>query len=212
VTLDDRRLRWLLAAALVLVGAGLWFFVLRGADQPEDPFLVDASTTSVAATAPGGDPAVLGTAPAGVAAPSSPGTPFGGFDEVAIAVTPPDGGAPLLWCLLAAIAPEQRAQGLIGVTDLQGYPGMAFLYETEWQNSYHMRDVPMPLSIAWVAGDGEIVTITDMEPCLEREECPTYGASGTYRMAIEVPQGRLDELGIVPGARVARAGACAAGG
>ena len=49
--------------------------------------------------------------------------------------------------------------------------------------------------------------------CLELgNDVNAHAVFGTYRMAIEVPQGRLDELGIVPGARVARAGACAAGG
>ena len=204
MTLDDRRLRWLLAAALVVLALGLWFFVLRGADQPEDPFLADPPGATTP-TSP------LGTTPAGATPPGDPArVRAAGFDEVAIAVEPPGGGTSLLWCLLAAIAPDQRARGLMGVTDLQGYDGMAFLYDEDWQNSFHMKDTPMPLSIAWIAEDGAVVSTADMDPCLDEEPCPAYPPGGIYRTAIEVPQGRLDDLGIVPGARVHRAGACAA--
>ena len=75
------------------------------------------------------------------------------------------------------------------VTDLQGYSGMAFVYEEDVQNSFYMRNTPMPLSIAWIAADGSVVTITDMEPCEDRDGCPSYAPAGPYRYAIEVPQG-----------------------
>ena len=77
------------------------------------------------------------------------------------------------------------------VTDLQGYSGMAFVYEEDVQNAFYMRNTPMPLSIAWIAADGSVVTITDMEPCEDRDGCPSYAPSGPYRYAIEVPQGDL---------------------
>ena len=192
MTLDDRRVRWLLAAALALAALGVWFFVLRGADQPADP--------------------ELGAPPAdGTAAPGDPGrVPLEGFGELAIAVERPGVAEVLAWCLLAAIDPQQRARGLMEVTDLQGYDGMAFVYPEDSQNAFYMRNTPMPLSIAWIAADGGVVSTADMEPCEDRDGCPTYGPGGAYRMAIEVPQGRLDDLGIEPGATVRQTGTCAA--
>jgi uncharacterized membrane protein (UPF0127 family) len=193
VTLDDRRLRWLLAATLALAAVGAWFFVLRGADQPADPELAEAPA--------------LG----GAAAPGDPDrVPLEGFAELAIAVEQPGVAEVLAWCLLAALDPQQRARGLMEVTDLQGYDGMAFVYPQDSQSAFYMRNTPMPLSIAWIAADGSVVSTADMVPCEDREGCPTYPPAGPYRMAIEVPQGRLDDLGIVPGATVRRAGACAA--
>jgi uncharacterized membrane protein (UPF0127 family) len=192
MTLDDRRLRWLLAAALAVAALGVWFFVLRGADQPADPELGDAPALE-GAPAPG-DPRRV---------------PIEGFGELAIAVERPGAAEVLAWCLLAALDPAQRARGLMEVTDLQGYDGMAFVYQQDSQSAFYMRNTPMPLSIAWIAADGSVVSTADMAPCEDREGCPTYPPAGPYRMAIEVPQGGLDDLGIVLGATVRQAGACA---
>jgi uncharacterized membrane protein (UPF0127 family) len=186
VSLEDRRLKLLLAVALVLVGAGVWAFFLRGADGPADPALAEQVEGAV-------DPerALLA-----------------GFEEIAVTVEPGDGSL-LAWCLLAALNQEQRARGLMEVTDLQGYSGMAFVYQEDVENDFYMRNTPMPLSIAWIAADGEVVTITDMEPCEDREGCPTYGPDGPYRYAIEVPQGRLENLGITESSTVTVGGPCA---
>lgn len=187
---DDHRLRWLLWAALALIGAGVWVFVLRGADGPADP--------------------VVGQPPSATVAPGDPArVPLDGFDELAISVDPGDGSGLLSWCLLAALSGEQRSHGLMGVTDLRGYSGMAFVYPEESSNQYYMRGTPMPLSIAWINADGGLVSTADMAPCEDREGCPTYPPGGAYRLAIEVPQGRLADLGIVPGSNTRVSGQCA---
>lgn len=193
MTLDATRLRLLLGVAAVLAVAGAWVFVLRGADGPADPVLgapVDPSSP--------------------LAAPGDPGrVPLEGFGEVAVTVAPQGGGDLLAWCLLAAINAQQRARGLMEVTDLQGYSGMAFVYDDDVANGFYMRNTPTPLSIAWVAADGEVVAIADMEPCEDRAGCPTYAPEGRYRYAIEVFQGDLPELGITEGATVTVGGRCA---
>jgi uncharacterized protein len=195
VILDERRLRLLLAAALVVLGAGVYVFVLRGADQPADPYLATTRTTLANPLVPPGDPARV---------------PFEGFDEIAITVAPAGGGDLLSWCLLAALRAEQRARGLMQVTDLQGYSGMAFIYDTDVTNAFYMRNTPTPLSIAWIDNAGGVVSTADMAPCEDREGCPLYPPAGPYRTAIEVFQGGLDELGITAGATVSVGGACAA--
>lgn len=194
MTLDERRLRLLFAAALVLAGAGVYVFVLRGADQPADPYLATPRTTFTSPSGPPGDPARV---------------PLEGFDEIAVTVAPAGGGDLLSWCLLAALRAEQRAQGLMGVTDLQGYSGMAFVYDTDVTNPFYMRNTPTPLSIAWIDSSGGIVSTADMAPCEDREGCPLYPPAGPYRTAIEVFQGGLDDLGITDGASVSVGGACA---
>lgn len=220
--LDDRRLRWLLWAALAVLAAGIWFFFLRGADQPEDPVVLDDAAGATSTLLVDGVPRATeppaatdgGAAPAW-APPCDPGRePLPGFAEVAISVAPGDGSGLLAWCLLAATDREQRGQGMIGVTDLQGYDGMAFVYAAEVQNPYHMQHVPMPLSIAWVGADGRVVDTADMDPCTaeDRADCPLYASDAPFDLAIEVPQGRLEELGITEGAVVRLAGACAARG
>jgi len=194
VTLDDRGLRRLLLVAAAVIGLGLYAFVLRGADQPADPELGPAADASLGDIVPPGDPNRV---------------PLGDFAELAIAVRPADGGDPLLWCLLAALDAQHRARGLMEVTDLQGYSGMIFVYPEDSTGSYYMRNVPRPLSIAWIDAEGGIVSTTDMPPCEDREGCPTYPAAGPYRYAVETFEGGLEGLGITEGATVSLAGACA---
>ena len=193
VIFDERRARQMLWVACVVIGLGVYGFVLRGADQPADPY-VEPPPTSLPTAAPPGDPARV---------------PLEGFDEVAVFVEPAAGGDLLSWCLLLAQRAEQRARGLMQVTDLQGYSGMAFRYDTDSTNGFYMRNTPTPLSIAWIDVAGGVVSMTDMAPCPDQEGCPTYPAGGPYRTAIEVFQGDLDELGITDGARVLVGGACA---
>ena len=190
VQFTEAHARRLLAVAIVLVLLGVWAFVLQGAGGPTDP--------------------MLGPPVAGAELPGEPGRRMlDGFDEIAISVLPEGGGDALRWCLLAALEAQQRARGLMEVTDLQGYAGMAFVYDDDVSNGFYMRNTPTPLSIAWVAADGEVVTITDMAPCADQDGCPTYEPAGPYRYAIEVFEGDLPALGITEGATVTVGGACA---
>jgi uncharacterized membrane protein (UPF0127 family) len=195
MTIEGNRTRLaLLLVALVLVGVGIWVLVVQGANRPADPEL----GASVGAVSPTG---------------SEPGDPdrvlLDGFGEVAITVDPGDGTGLLAWCLLAALDAQQRGRGLMEVTDLQGYSGMVFVYEEDVANGFYMRNTPTPLSIAWVAADGGVVTTTDMAPCEDRDGCPTYSPDGPYRYAIEVFQGDLPDLGITEDATVSVGGRCA---
>lgn len=194
VSFDERRARHVLFAAFVVIALGVYAFVLRGADQPEDPYIEPAPVSeAIEGAPPAGDPARV---------------PLEGFGEVALVVEPAGGGDLLSWCLLLAQEAEQRNRGLMEVTDLQGYSGMAFLFDTDVTNGFYMRNTPTPLSIAWIDALGAIVSTADMAPCEDRDGCPTYQPSGPYRMAIEVFQGNLDDLGIVPGATMTLAGEC----
>jgi uncharacterized membrane protein (UPF0127 family) len=195
VSFDERRARLLLVAALALLGLGLWVFVLRGADQPADPYLAPTVSTVPAGVAPPGDPARV---------------PLAGFDEIAVTVAPADGGGLLAWCVLAALRDEQRSRGLMEVTDLQGYSGMAFVYDTDVDHAFYMRNTPTPLSIAWIDSAGSVVSTADMAPCEDRDGCPLYPPAGKYRTAIEVVQGGLAPLGITEGAKVTIGGSCSA--
>lgn len=195
----DGRLKRLGYVVGTVVAAGVLAMVVRSADEPTDPELGsiapgrEVGTTAPDAPGPGGDPER---------------EPFDDFGEVALTVRRADGSF-VLGCLLAALSPEQRQRGLMEVTDLQGYDGMAFLYEQDTDSGFYMRNTPMPLSIAWVGADGRLVSTADMAPCRNRADCPTYPPAGPYRLAIEVPQGGLDELGIAEGSTVTVAGECA---
>jgi uncharacterized membrane protein (UPF0127 family) len=131
-----------------------------------------------------------------------------GFGEVAIALRGPDGEV-AGWCVLLAGTGDQRQRGLMEVTDLGGYAGMLFVWDADSSSSFYMRNTPTPLSIAWFDADGTLVSTTDMDPCRDVEGCPTYPSGGSYRFALEVPQGALEDVGVVGGSRVAVGGSCA---
>jgi uncharacterized membrane protein (UPF0127 family) len=164
----------------VLVAA-LLAFLLRGADGPADPHVLAPDTS--------------------VTVPQVVRTLLPGFGETRITVRKADGQL-VAWCLLLAETPEQRARGLMQVTDLKGYDGMLFRYAAPVTESYYMRNTPTPLSIAYIDGAGKVVSTADMAPCADVDGCPTYAPAGPFRTAIEVVQGALPLFGIAPDATI----------
>lgn len=91
--------------------------------------------------------------------------------------------------------PAAHRQGLMGVTDLPREAGMVFLYPETRQGGFWMKDTLLPLSIAFFAAGGDILAVLDMDPC-EADPCPVYDPGVTYRHALEVHQGRFEEVGL----------------
>jgi uncharacterized protein len=168
-------------------------FITKGADQPADPYLKPAA---------GSAPAVaVTTVP--VATVPSRRTPVPGFGEISFRVA----NGPQLCALLAQTA-QQQARGLMARNDLAGHAGMLFVFATDTNETFYMRNTPMPLSIAWFDSAGRFVSSTDMAPCADRPDCPTYAAARAYRYALEVPQRALSALGIGPGSTISTGGGC----
>lgn len=147
------------------------------------------AATTPASAAPASSGATATTAPA-------PGTPMG-FDRVAATAVAADGTVCEL-CLWLAEMPEDRARGLMNVTDLGAADGMAFVYPEPSTRSFWMKDTLLPLSIAFFDATGAHLGELDMEPCAA-EPCPSYPTAPDFVVAVEVEQGRLAELGIGPG-------------
>jgi uncharacterized protein len=129
------------------------------------------------------------------------------FDPVTLRVFGADGGECVL-CLWMAATDEERARGLMQVDDLEGAEGMVFVYDRPTRSSFWMKDTLLALSIVYFTADGAYVGAQDMEPCPSGTVCPSYPAPGEFLLAVEVPQGRLDDLGLVPGSTVELAGPC----
>ena len=173
--MSARTVRWVVAVLIVVGGAA---FLVKGANQPADPFLREVE---------GGRQAVEG------------------FGSIAFRVNTM---ASTLRCALLAEDDRQRARGLMGRTDLGGYDGMLFVFDEDTRSNFYMLNTPLPLSIAWFDSAGRFISAADMEPCLMGPDCPLYGAAGPYRFALEVPVGGLDELGIGPGSLIEIDGEC----
>lgn len=136
-------------------------------------------------------------------ATSTPVAPTG-FDSVSLTITEPDGTTCEVCAWLAATA-EQRARGLMFVTDLGAAEAMLFQFDAPLTGEFWMRDTLIPLSIAFYDDALGYVSEADMVPCTAADPaaCERYGASAPYRYAVEVAAGRLAALGFVPGSTMA---------
>jgi uncharacterized membrane protein (UPF0127 family) len=65
---------------------------------------------------------------------------------------------------------------------------MAFLYSEPHRSAYWMKDVRIPLSIAFWGRRGRILKILDMPLC-RRNPCPVYDPGVAFRGALEVNRG-----------------------
>ncbi|MEZ5256667.1 MAG: DUF192 domain-containing protein [Ilumatobacteraceae bacterium] len=127
-----------------------------------------------------------------------------GFATITAHLTEPDGSS-CTRCLLLADTPALRSQGLMGVTSLGGYDGMAFRYADPVLSRFWMKDTLIPLDIAFYArqeGDGLTrLARFEMEPCAA-ESCPTTGPDEPFVLAVETERGRAEALGFTSTARL----------
>ncbi len=129
--------------------------------------------------------AVAGTSLADALATSTEAfPPFDGFTESYVALDDR--------CLRVVIADEvdERVQGLRGVSDLENYDGMLFVFGEDSSSSFTMADTLISLDIGWYDANGDPVDRTVMQPCPANEiDCPSYMARGRYRYALETEAG-----------------------
>ncbi len=165
---------------------------------PTTPPTTSASAPTAPTAPPQSSPVVTTTVPttmpAGVVVPA-------GFEQAAATVTAADGTECAL-CLWLAETGDQRALGLMYVTDIGGPDGMIFRYDSPNTSAFWMKNTVMPLSIAFYDQGGAYLDEFDMAPCTA-DPCPTYPTPANFTDAIEVPQGMLEELGLVPGSVLA---------
>ena len=102
--------------------------------------------------------------------------------------------------LLAELArtEEEKRTGLMERRRLGENAGMLFVYEREGIWAMWMKNTYIPLSVAFLARDGTILNIEDMEPLTE----DTHQAAAPARYALEVNRGWFAKRGIGPGDRV----------
>jgi uncharacterized protein len=97
-----------------------------------------------------------------------------------------------------AITPEQQQTGMMFRTAMGTNEGMLFVNEEAGVRCFWMRNTLLPLSIAFIADDGSIVNIADMEPKSEKSHC----SAKPVRYALEMNQGWFAKRGIKPGAKL----------
>lgn len=84
-----------------------------------------------------------------------------------------------------ARSPDERARGLMERTELAADRGMLFRFDDFRRHCLWMKDTPLPLSAAFMDGQGRIVDILDLQPLDTTIRCSREPA----RYALEVNQG-----------------------
>ncbi len=90
---------------------------------------------------------------------------------------------------------ERRSRGLMFREKLGRNNGMLFVFDSPGYHAMWMKDTLIPLSVAFIDGDGIILNIRDMEP----RTLDTHMAAGPALYAIETNRGWFAKRGIKPG-------------
>jgi uncharacterized membrane protein (UPF0127 family) len=112
-----------------------------------------------------------------------------------------------------ALDAVSRHQGLSGRLSIEPNGGMLFVNTVESPQAMVMRDCAVPIDVAFLDFAGEVVAIHEMRPELPRRpgESPgeyesrlrVYQSGAPVGFAIETAGGRLGEVGLRVGDRVA---------
>jgi len=95
-----------------------------------------------------------------------------------------------------ANTPKAREVGLMNRTSMPTNSGMLFIFEQKAGHCFWMNNTKIPLSIAFIADDGKIVNIEEMQAETTNNHCPKVAV----RYALEMNKQWFSERVIVPGA------------
>jgi uncharacterized protein len=94
-----------------------------------------------------------------------------------------------------ARTPLQTQTGMMFRREMASHEGMLFVFDGLSRRCFWMKNTLLPLSIAFIADDGRIVNLADMQPQSQASHC----SSEPVRYALEMNQGWFDKRGIKPG-------------
>jgi uncharacterized membrane protein (UPF0127 family) len=92
----------------------------------------------------------------------------------------------------------EKARGLMHRRSLGVREGMLFFYDADEHMSFWMKDTTIPLTLAFLSRDGQILQIAEMKPLSLKPVTSQWAA----RYALELPLGTLDRLGVRVGERI----------
>ena len=94
--------------------------------------------------------------------------------------------------------PEQRARGLMFREKMGRNDGMLFIFDEPGYHAMWMMNTLIPLSVAFLDGEGRILNIEDMQP----KTLDSHAAQGPARYAIETNVGWFAERKVKAGDKV----------
>jgi uncharacterized membrane protein (UPF0127 family) len=84
-----------------------------------------------------------------------------------------------------ARTPLQTQTGMMFRREMAQHEGMLFVFDGPQRRCFWMKNTSLPLSIAFIADDGSIVNLADMQPLSEVSHC----SEQPVRYALEMNQG-----------------------
>lgn len=97
-----------------------------------------------------------------------------------------------------AITPQQRQIGLMHRAEMPYNEGMLFVFEEAAVQCFWMRNTKLPLTAAFVADDGTIVNLADMQPMSDDQHC----SAAPVRYVLEMNQGWFKSRGVRAGSKL----------
>ena len=97
-----------------------------------------------------------------------------------------------------ASTPAQQATGLMYRAEMPQHEGMLFIFPEAKQQCFWMKNTLIPLTAAFVADDGTVVNLEDMQPKTTHSHCSTK----PVRFVLEVNQGWFMKKGLKAGVRL----------
>ena len=93
---------------------------------------------------------------------------------------------------------DQRTVGLMWRKEMPTHEGMLFVFEQSSPQCFWMMNTLIPLTAAFVADDGTIVNLADMQPQTTTSHCSLK----PVRYVLEMNQGWFAKRGIKAGSRL----------
>ena len=100
-----------------------------------------------------------------------------------------------------AQTPDQRSMGLMWRREMPQHEGMLFVFEQPAPQCFWMMNTLIPLTAAFIADDGTIVNLADMQPQTTNSHC----SDKPVRFVLEMNQGWFAKRGFKAGMRLAGA-------
>lgn len=97
-----------------------------------------------------------------------------------------------------ALTPKQQQTGLMYRKEMPQAEGMLFVFEQPSTQCFWMKNTLLPLSAAFVADDGRIVNLVDMQPLTLDSHC----SDEPVRYVLEMNQGWFAKKNIKKGTKL----------
>ncbi|WP_439608630.1 DUF192 domain-containing protein [Hydrogenophaga sp.] len=97
-----------------------------------------------------------------------------------------------------ASTPQERTVGLMFRKEMPANEGMLFVFEQASGQCFWMKNTLLPLTAAFVADDGTIVNLADMQP----QSLDSHCSARPVRYVLEMNKGWFEKRGLKAGARL----------